>query len=401
MTEDTEANVENLEGDAGFEPGEHDTASAGGGEADIETALAGDDDKPKTLKDSVRAAWNKHKAELATLQSNEPQPGKPKTGAERDKQAQAQRARQTPVKAGDAQTSAGAQGAPAPTTAAPKGWSAEARAAWDGLPDAVKTAVAKLEQSTQHGLQQLKARHDAYDREVAKLDPVFQKHGRDRTTGLQNLVAWAQAVESNPAANIAQLLRSYNVPFQAIAQAYGVQLNQPGQPNGQVTQQQQRPQFDLRAAVQPLLAPLTAELNQLKQARTNEAQAASDAMVNSWAKDKPHFDAVRQTMKTILDVAVNNGTVAEYLGPNGAPDLDKLYDQAVHMNPETRQAVLAERAKGQQTQQRQQAQRAKRAGASLRPGSPSTDREPDRNNLSPRDRLRFDIRNAMEAVANR
>jgi hypothetical protein len=376
-----------------------DTADVTGGAGD-----GGDrgDDKPRSLRDeivhSVATLRERDGIEDEDKDERKPLARDPKTGRivkgeQPNKPGAKPPVAPIPAKAGDAQTSAGAQPAQSGSTTAPNGWSAEAKAVWDKLPPAVQAAVTKREQDVVSGVRSLQGRFQAYETEIAKLDSVFQRNGHDRAGGLQTLVAWALAIEQNPIQAITQL-----------AQSYGLRPNGAQQPNGTngQTQLTRQPQLDIRSAVQPLIAPLQAEIQKLTQARTNEAQAQSDAFVNAWAKDKPHYQSVRGHMRDIVDTAVRNGTINDWLAQDGSPDLNKLYETAVFMNPETRQAVLAEQALGRQTQQRQAANKARRAGASLRPGAPAnTNREPDRANMAPRDRLRHDIREAMEAVANR
>lgn len=359
-TEHEPAGGERTEGDAGGDAGGQSPSLRDTIVKSVKTLRERDETRDPKDKDAAPRAKNG----AAGL----PSPSKPVPG----------------VKPGDAQTSSGAQAAQAATTAAPKWLSEEAKKAWGTVPDTVKQAITKFEQSSAHGVQQLKARHDAYDTEVAKLDQTFAKNGLDRVQGLQNLVKWAQQIEANP-----------HQAINALAASYGLRANNPQNPQQPGQRPQPQGQPDLRSVLQPLLAPLQQELNQLKSARTNEAQAASDAAVNSWAKDKPHFEAVRKTMHDIVQIATKNGSINDYLDASGSIDLDKIYDQAVWMNPETRALVQAEQTKSRQAVQRQAAQKARRAGASVRPSTPS-----ERTN-SGKPSLRDTIREAMESVANR
>jgi DNA-binding TFAR19-related protein (PDSD5 family) len=101
-----------------------------------------------------------------------------------------------------------------------------------------------------------------------------------------------------------------------------------------------------------------------------QSEAKTRENLSIWAKDKLHFEDVRQDMAKLIETQVVP------LKANGEVDLDTAYERAIYFNPEVRKKVLAEQqqadlAARQQTQdaattaQQTQVGKARKAAVSL------------------------------------
>lgn len=301
----------------------------------------------QSIEQSVKSLETGDKTEKAD------KPVKPKSGADKDKQATAKGTEQKKVTNGTTPPSADTT---PQASIAPAGWSKEAKDAWSALSPVVQAAVTKREQDIQNGVNQLKQRFEPIEQVLAKLDPIFQKRsGGNRQQGFTNLANWAMALEQNPAHALVMLARSY-----------GFNIG----PNQVVPQQGQQPQPQFNQAVGQAINPLQQKLSALEQRLQEREQSASDAQVASWSKDKPHFEAVRHQMGELLKAAATSGNMDGYIDASGAPDLDRLYEAAVWANPQTRALAQAEADEVKRKETQAQRDKAKRAGVSIRTSAP-------------------------------
>jgi hypothetical protein len=282
---------------------------------------------------------------------------------------------------------AGAEGVvealPAAAVAAPAGWSKEAKAAWEGLPEPVRVAVAKREADVQRGVDQLKAGYADIDRAIAPHDAAIRQHGHTRAQAIDQLFGWFRALASNPTQAFPALAKSFNIDLAQFAPAgAAAPAASPAATNGAAAAGQ--PEV-VSPAVQEYINRLNAELNGLKQtvdqrfgtleqtfAQQNEAK--THEVLAAWAKDKPHFEEVRQTMSRLIasgEVPLKEGRV----------DLDGAYDKAIWAVKEVREKVLADQAKAAEAKRladakaaqaaaQAAADKARRAGVSVTGGAP-------------------------------
>lgn len=100
---------------------------------------------------------------------------------------------------------------------------------------------------------------------------------------------------------------------------------------------------------------LKARLSNYENQGQNAQRAALETQIQDWAKDKPHFEDVRELMASLARAPVNKGA-----------SLDQLYDAALHAHPQLRQRILEDK-------RRDEVQRARTAGAT----SPRTSSVPN------------------------
>lgn len=197
----------------------------------------------------------------------------------------------------------------------PASWSDAAKAGWSGLTRELQDEVLKREVDWQKADGERVTKLKGYEPIDAALAPVLQHlqmSGLAPGQYVSQLVAADQALK-NP--------QTRDQAMQWVAQQYGIDLSQ---------QQQAAPEVD------PALAPFVQEINDLKGQVANfveSQQVQETARVNgeieAFAKDRPHFEEVRQQMGALMNAGA-------------ASDMASAYDMAVWANPTTRAKVQAE-----------------------------------------------------------
>ena len=341
-----------------------------------------------SLRDQLSAALSEAK-EAQELKEE------PKTGRELDKSAKPEKApkpEKTRDETGKFSKTAQKQeftteplAPPVPDIPIPKGYSKAVETAWKDLPPAIK--------------QELQKRDQDYHRELTK-------HDEERTTGRQfkdvvnPYMAQIRAEGGDPIQaiqnffNIAHILRNGTPQQKAkilfdTARQFGVDINQA---------QQTQPRIDpVVGQLQQTVQHLQQKLQSQEQAAVQQKQGKLVELVNSFASDSanyPHFSAVEQEMMALLQ-----GGMFKDDAP--AERLKKVYDYAVHANPQTR-STLIQTATQQSIEQRvadkkAKAEAARKAGSSIK-GKPGMATPHNQNSGgSLRDQLRASLHEAREA----
>jgi hypothetical protein len=228
-----------------------------------------------------------------------------------------------------------------PAIDAPISWSAEQKAKWATLPPDVQTYVAQRERESHEAIsragQQLKA-YEPIGQVIQQYAHVFQKSGLQPHDGIARLMAVHEMLEADP--------RS---AMEKIGKAYGVELQGPAP-------QSDNPYDDKIARLERIIeqheSKLTAqERNQLaaERAREDANNAALAREIEDFAKDKPHFEAVR-------------GIMAGLMSSGAANDLKEAYERAVYADPTIRQSMIAdEQSKAEAKRKADEAERVKKA----------------------------------------
>lgn len=285
--------------------------------------------------------------------------------------------------AGGAAAGAAAAVAGAATVEPPKALTEEAKAAWAQTPPAIQAAFLKREQDMQRGVEELKGRYAEIDRALEPHMGEIRKNGKTPAQAVQQLFAWFQAFAANPDVAFPALAKSFNYDLARL----GVKADAAGGAAAAAggTPAAGQPAGDVPPAVQQYITKMEARLNELEQKSTQqydtlassfqrETQAKTEEVLSHWAKDKPHFEAVRGYMAQLIQ----SGTIPL---KDGKVDLDGAYDAAIYAMPEVRAKVLAEaesarqkaikdKTEAERKAQQDQADRARKAGVSLTGGAP-------------------------------
>lgn len=248
---------------------------------------------------------------------------------------------------------------PAPVRRAPSSWKPAAQEAFlkadrgePLTPEEIKllTAEAERRESDFHkGVSEFKShseRAKAYDQAIAPFQQHLDRLGVDAPTAIQALMRADVTLRTSDPATKARY-------FQQLAKEYGIDL-------GQV---QSMPQPD------PQTEYLSRQLNELRQQQQmwqnqiaqQEQMRAQQELSQFATADRPHFDAVRGQMATLLETGE-------------AKNLQEAYEMAVWMRADIRQSLLdQQRAEAQKKAQEQvQAQRARTAAVSVKGTSPAS-----------------------------
>jgi hypothetical protein len=185
-------------------------------------------------------------------------------------------------------------------------------------------------------------RAKAYDQAIAPYQQHLQSLGVDGPTAFKHLIQADYTLRTSDPVSKAQY-------FRQLANQYGVDLNI-------------EPQH-----VDPQTQYLMGQLNELRQQQqlwqnqvaTQEQTRANQELTQFATDERPHFDAVRNEMATLLETG-------------SAKSLQDAYEMAVWMRPDIRQTLLdQQRAEAQRKAMDQaQAQRAKSAAVSVKGSSP-------------------------------
>lgn len=219
---------------------------------------------------------------------------------------------------------------------APQSWDAQKRELWGKLPADVRKYIADREGETHKRISELGS-------EVAKLKPLeqviapyrqaFALSGLPEHVVMQQLLETQQLLQRDPVNGLRWVAQQLGVPVEHLAAA--------------------APQ----APQDPHVQALMSEVQQLKaatQAQQEQARAAMEAglsaEIQSFAKERPHFEAVRAEMGRLIQAGA-------------ATDLADAYDKAVWATPSTRDLMLAEQRKAavEAQEQARKAEAAKRA----------------------------------------
>lgn len=270
-----------------------------------------------------------------------------------------------------------------------------ALAEWSKAP-ALAKALVRREEEMARGVEQLKAAHAEVDSAIAPHAEAIRRHGHTPAQAVNQLFSWFQALAANPREAFPALAKSFGHDISAFSQREAAAQQVANAGNGQAQPQPGQvdqaagvldPQLQkflegmiskqVQGIVDPLGKSLSAAEQQLRQFQAMQAadsQAKTEQIITNWAKDKPHFEAVRVLMSQLIAsgaVPLNAGQV----------DLDAAYDAAIHANKDVRARMqqdaaakaATDAASRQETERKAQqtaADNARRASGSIAPGAP-------------------------------
>lgn len=227
----------------------------------------------------------------------------------------------------------------------PPGWTKAAKAAWNNLPPEVIESVAKREQEVSDGFREygekvkkfegIEKDYNEINRSFQGREPELQRLGVSKAQVVSQMFQWIDAL-SHSDRNYArsQLIQ--------LGKNYGIDLSTPTT----VTKKEDKevstlpPEFqefasNLDNKFKTIEDKITTDARQRAEQQTRAQQEAANQFVANWAKDKPHFQTVRQAMFGLLQ----SGSIPL---KDGQLDLDEAYNQAVYANPVTREAIKKE-----------------------------------------------------------
>ncbi len=291
-----------------------------------------------------------------------------------------------------------------PASAPPVGWPKEAKAEWANLSPAVQAAVAKREQDTQKGVDELKARYADIDKSLAPHLEAIRRHGHSPAQAVSQLFSWFEALAQNPDAAFPALAKSFNYDPAKLAGTTTAPAAAPPVTNGAGTQtQEQAPaatDVPISPQMQAMLDQITQKVTGLETTFAQQSEAKTQEVLNLWSKDKEFFSEVRGSMAQLIA----SGAVPL---KDGRVDLDGAYDAAIWMHPEVRTKLMAKTQAEQEAKleaqlekkqraQQEAANKARRAAVSLAPAAPGTAGKPAQPKAKS---VRESLKEAIEEVS--
>lgn len=240
-----------------------------------------------------------------------------------------------------------------PSTAAsvpPVSWAAEAKANWASLSPAIQTAVLKREAEVSSGFKQKTEEVRQYEALVSPFAKEAQRLGMPLPVALQQLHAAHMRMQHDPWGLIQDIARRANLDLPALAQ-------NPPAPQPQRVEPAVPPQFVDK------VSSLESRLNDFL---TNQTVGVIDSFAKSPGHE--HYEAVESDLLRIIPMIQQ--------AEPGLPHqevLQKAYDQAIWLNPDVREKMLAEQRAQADTQRTQaittKAASAKKAAVSIKGSS--------------------------------
>ncbi len=241
----------------------------------------------------------------------------------------------------------------ADATRPPPGWSVQSKAAWDELPAAVKSDIAKREQEVSEGFKQYSGL-----KEVIPYQQHYAQEGSSVKQALDAYTAVDRALAKNFTGTIAYIAQQRGVdPVQmayAILQQRGVQIPQ---------QEGQQPQAQQQVFRDPRVDDIQRMLEEERRNRELAEHQSAAQTIEQFAADPKnrYFENVKVTMGHLIQTGQ-------------ASDLQDAYDKACWANPEIRAQLIKQQAAAQAAatspqRQAEAAAQARQAAKSLT-GSP-------------------------------
>jgi hypothetical protein len=221
---------------------------------------------------------------------------------------------------------------------------------------------------------------DSFYEAVRPYEAMIRAEGGNPIGAVQDLLQTAAALRTSPPAHraqlVAQLIRDYGVPIEALDAALV---------GRQAPQGQQGPQQG--PAQDPRLDQLLARIERAERERAESTYAEGASEVESFGANKEFFHDVRPLMADIIEVASRRG---EQL------DLQQAYDRAIAMTPDIAKVVAQRQAAANAANRARSTQRARAAASSPR-STPSVSPRTDKGERS----LRDELEDAVESLSGR
>ena len=232
-----------------------------------------------------------------------------------------------------------------PAKPRPSSWKKDYEESWGKLDPTLQDYISQRESDFAKGVSTYKSQWDQAQpimSTIEKFAPVLQQNGLDAATWINSLgTAHQTLVYGNPDQKLQM--------FAQLANDYGVDLN--GLTGGQGVS----PQFSMIAQE---LSQIKNQWQQFQSQQEQQEQTQLKGEIESFSKDKPYFDDVRETMAGLLQ-------------NNMASDLNTAYDKAIRLHDDIWQKVQSEQVKSSQTELKSKLAAVKAKAISPKSSSPT------------------------------
>lgn len=251
----------------------------------------------------------------------------------------------------------------------PPGFSKASKEKFYDLPEHVLADIAKREKEVSDGFAQYGQKVHAFNELAQVISPrmdAIQRYGSTPAQTVDRLFKWMEALSGPNKEHAArELLKNFQINL-----GDGSNSEANASPNSEPT---------IHPALQNVLTEMYGKLTQVEQGTVAQRKQASEAHINGWAKDKPHFERVRGVMHDLI----SSGTVPLSSKDNITyEDLDLAYQKAIRLDDELFAQVQGEKEEAKRkaaaklaaknsSARQAELQRAKTAGSSIKPSNRS------------------------------
>ena len=288
---------------------------------------------PPSIDDSLRGIWDKNNPKRDILTGKfAPRTATPAEAAAVTTEITAEEAPAEP--ATDQPNEPAAETTAVSSIAPPNSWSAEKKALWANVPPDLQSYIGEREAQAHQAITRAGEQIKAFE----PLARVLQQHGDTFTRnnlqphdGVARLLAMESWLGQDPVTAVKEIAKAYGVDLT------GLNQQQPAQP---AVGEQGTPAQDPRVStVQAELAETKAELKKVtsyltaqQREQIESSNAALARQIADFAKERPHFEAVRKHMGALMSA-------------DESLTLEQAYDQASYAIPEIRNRILADQRK--------------------------------------------------------
>lgn len=268
---------------------------------------------------------------------------------------------------------------PAVKTKPPVGWTKGAKAKWDELPPEIQESVLKREDEVSKGFAGTKQATERLNRLDAVINPRLQQiqaFGVSPEQTIDRLFQWMEALSHQNDGVRQQAFKTLAENFRINLSAFAPQQQTQDNSQQQTTQQTTQTQVDQNP---PQWAQsLIERQQQIDREIATQKQSSTDQFLTSWAKDKPHYEKVKEEMFGLLQSGLQTGKIAAPSGQITHEILDQVYNKAIRTNDEVwetiqeeKQEVEAEKARVAAAKKTADAAKAKKAGVGMKTTAPT------------------------------
>lgn len=266
---------------------------------------------------------------------------------------------------------------------APQSWKATVREKWSALPTEVRQEVDRREREMTLAMQDAapaKKFQEQFRQTIAPFEMMLRAEGADPLAATANLFQTAAALRTAPPGTKAQLIanmvKTFGVPIEALAQAIDGQTP---------TQQGPQQHFDPNQLAQQIKQQIMQEAAQQRQQQTLHQ---SKSEVEKFAAQAEFLDDVRQEMADYIEINDKRGREIS---------LQAAYDWACKQHPEISQVMQRREAAKQTANVQTSTQRSRAAASSVRSHPASGGNSQSASN----DSVRASLEASMASLANR
>lgn len=270
---------------------------------------------------------------------------------------------------------------PTPEVKAPQSWKPAAREKWAALPPEVQQEAVRVDREVRQVMQEAAASrkfHQSFNEVFSPYMGMIQAEGSEPLQAMGRLLQTAAALRTAPPTHkaqlVAQMVKMYGVPIDALDAALAGQAPPQGQAQG----------VDPTAIARQVHQSI---MQDFQRQRSQAAAQNGHKEVAAFVEGKEFIEDVRETMADILDLRARQGIQTS---------LEDAYKMALKLHPEV-SGVIAQREAAKAAQSANVSTlRAKNAASSVRsqPTSAPVNGRESRN-------LRDDLEAAISAASGR